>query len=388
MRTVEQFTRADEFVREGEVSVERVNPLEGKEWDAMVGRHPECSVFHTTGWAAVLRHSYDLTPAYLTLRRGRNLAGVIPLFGTRSWHSRPRGVCLPFTDHSAPLLFGQTRFAEALKEVVRFGREQKWDYVEIRGVPGAFWNTAARKPSAGYYHHVLDLRPGEETLFRQLSSATRRAIRKASGAGLTFSLERSEDAVRAYYELHCKTRRKHGLPPQPYDFFRNIHRFILSKGDGFVALVGVDRQPVNSKREQGSPREFQRNSAGARQIVSGAIILQTARRAIYKFGASDEAHQEWRPNNLLLWNIIRHLSNTGCELLDFGRTSFMQPGLRRFKQGWGTVESVLEYGRYDFRANDFVQAPDRAAGWHTRLFSLCPTPIAIWISKRIYKYLG
>ena len=35
-------------------------------------------------------------------------------------------------------------------------------------------------------------------------------------AGVKIDFETGAEAVNAFYSLHCQTRRKHGLPPQPF----------------------------------------------------------------------------------------------------------------------------------------------------------------------------
>src|SRR5688572_2879998 len=99
------------------------------------------------------------------------------------------------------------------------------------------------------------------------------------------------------------------------------------------------------------------------------------RRGIYKFGASDESKQEARANNLVMWEGIRWLREHGSEELDFGRTSMSNEGLRRFKAGWGSQESVLEYVKYDLKRACFQVDKDRASGLHNEIF--CRMPIAL-----------
>ena len=46
---------------------------------------------------------------------------------------------------------------------------------------------------------------------------------------MTVEILQSVEAVRIFYSLQCQTRKKHGLPPQPFKFFLNIHKHILSQ---------------------------------------------------------------------------------------------------------------------------------------------------------------
>src|SRR5205814_251130 len=160
--------------------------------------------------------------------------------------------------------------------------------------------------------------------------ATRRAVRKAEKNGLAIEFSQDLDAVRDFYSLLCATRRRHGLPPQPYRFFQNIHQFILSKGAGFVVLARYDRVPI-----------------------AGAVFFQWGKTGLFKFGASLEEYQRFRANNRVMWEAIRWFLRQGFERLHFGRTSLDNDGLRRFKCGWNADESLIEYVRYDCRQDQF-----------------------------------
>ena len=122
-----------------------------------------------------------------------------------------------------------------------------------------------------------------------------------------------------FYRLHVRTRRRHGLPPQPASFVLKIHDEIIKPGLGFVVLASKGSRPV-----------------------AAAVFLNKGKKAVYKFGASDERHQDLRGNNLVMWEAIQFLAQGGFDTLHLGRTSFGNEGLRRFKLAWGTVEETIE----------------------------------------------
>ena len=75
-------------------------------------------------------------------------------------------------------------------------------------------------------------------------------------------------------------------------FFLNIHDEIIKPGLGFV-------DPCKPRFE-----------AGCR-----GSLFSYGRKAVYKFGASDERHQDLRGNNLVMWNAIQFLAQNGFEEL-------------------------------------------------------------------------
>ena len=163
---------------------------------------------------------------------------------------------------------------------------------------------------------------------QRFAGSVRRAIRKAERSDLDVRGEPDlEEAILEFYRLHVRTRRRHGLPPQPKSFFLNIHDEIIKPGSGFVVLAKRRSIPV-----------------------AAAVFLHTGKKAVYKFGASDERHQDLRGNNLVMWEAIQFLAQNGFDTLHLGRTSFENEGLRRFKLAWGTVEETINYFRFDTRA--------------------------------------
>ena len=203
-----------------------------------------------------------------------------------------------------------------------------------------------------------------DSLFQQLEGAVRRAIKKAERSNIKVEISQSTVALRSFYALHCGTRKKHGLPPQPYSFFGCIDQHVLNKGNGFVAIATHDQVPI-----------------------AGAVFLHLGSKAIYKFGASNEQFQHLRGSNLVIWESIKWLAANGFTELNFGKTSLCNEGLRRFKLGWGAEEYRLPYAKYDFKKERFVEDRDPAHAWYNRVFQQLPLPLLRLIGRFCYKHL-
>jgi hypothetical protein len=167
-----------------------------------------------------------------------------------------------------------------------------------------------------------------------------------------------------FYALHVRTRRRHGLPPQPLSFFLNIHEEKIKDGAGFIVMATHGSRPV-----------------------AAAVYFNFGGKAIYKFGASAEDGQETRANNLVMWEGIKHLAGAGCESLHFGRTSAGNEGLRRFKLGWGTREESVTYQKFDFAGRQWVSGSDKTSGFHTAIFSRLPLVLNRIAGAMIYPHL-
>ena len=338
-----------------------VDPFGQPEWDEWVSGCAGASVFHRAAWAAVLAETYGFTPCYLvaTLRDGWR--ALLPLMETRSWLTARRGVSLPFTDYLPVLPARAETFRALFDSALAFGRARGWRSLECHG--GAEW-LAGVPASLCYYRHVLALEGSVASLFAGCAPSVRRAIRKAQQSGLVVCAGESAELVAAYYALHCLTRRRHGLPPQPFSFFASIQRRLIGRGAGRVFLV----------RSGGRP-------------VAGAVFLHSGPQAAYKFGASEEAYQPLRPNNLLMWEAIKWYHAQGMASLDFGRTSLAHDGLRRFKLGWGATETRTGYVKFDLARGVFRTETDRVSGWHTAVFRRMPVSVLQWVGRVLYRHL-
>ncbi|MGA2540036.1 MAG: GNAT family N-acetyltransferase [Verrucomicrobiota bacterium] len=339
-----------------------INPLEQPGWDGLVEARAEAWFFHGTGWARVLQETYGHVPVFAARLAGGRLRELLPLMEVSSPWTGRRGVSLPFTDFCLPLKTEGQEAGELYEMAMAEGRARGWRYLECRS-SDEDWRGSS--PSLVFYGHRLELGEGEEALFKKLEGPVRRGIRKAAAAGLRIQIDHTMESVETYYRLHCRTRRRHGMPPQPWRFFANIQKYMLQPGRGFVASAWWENKPV-----------------------AGAVFLHQGRQALYKFGASDYAFQHVRPNNLLLWEGIRQCAARGCERLHFGRTSLANEGLRRFKLGFGTREEQIKCCKYDFRAGRFVRDVDRAEGWSNRVFALLPPRVLRLAGQLLYPHLS
>ncbi len=326
----------------------------------MVATCPGAGFFHGTSWLQVLYGTYGFTPEFfITYSSGKSPA-VLPMMAVNSWLTGRRGVGLPFTDECAPLVAEPCELAPLFARAMAHGRQSGWKYLEIRGGRALLGDVP---PSTAFFGHSLDLRLGEIQLFARTDTAVRRAVRKAEQSNLTVTVAQDLPSLRTFYALMCQTRKRHGLPAQPFGFFANIHRHILSRNQGQIVLAWLGSTPV-----------------------AGAVFFHFGQSAIYKFGASDERLQHLRANNLVMWEAIKWHAQRGFASLDFGRTSLANTGLRKFKLSWGTVERTIEYVRWDLRTNAFVTVKDEASGWYNRIFRLLPVSVSRLAGAVLYKH--
>jgi CelD/BcsL family acetyltransferase involved in cellulose biosynthesis len=337
-----------------------VNPAACHGWDALVAAHRSHSFFHGAAWAATLQATYGFEPVYFTAAAADGRTSVLPLMEVDSWLTGRRGIALPYTDECEPLIADASAIRNLIEAAMAFGRMRGWKSVEWRGGRELFAEAPA---SLAFYGHQVVLEADMDRMFARLESPVRRAIRKAEKNGITVAISQSLESMKVFYSLHCMTRRKHGLPPQPFAFFQNIFENILSKNLGMIAVASSQQGPI-----------------------AASVYLKMGTRAVYKFGASDESFQQLRGSNLVMWEAIKWLASHGATTLHLGRTSLNNEGLRKFKLGWGASEEIIEYVKYDLRKHEFVTETDETVGWYNRVFNVLPSGMSRLAGALLYRH--
>src|SRR2546430_444474 len=232
-------------------------------------------------------------------------------------------------------------------------RNPGWDHlIALHRDAGSFHTSAwAKVLHKTYNHHPFYLRfsRGHRLAALVPIMEVRRAIRKAERSNISALVVRNRQGMDDFYRLHVQTRRRHGLPPQPASFFLNIYEHIIKPGLGFIVLAQRGSRPI-----------------------AAAVFFRFGKNAIYKYGASDKRFQEFRANNLVMWQGIQLLARTGIEKLHFGRTDCENDGLRRFKLSWDTQEETIDYFRVDPSGRQCSPPIRRKGGLHKRIFGRLP----------------
>jgi len=85
MMTMTMSSPAQASAEGKEANTMAVDPLERADWDDLVAAHPQSTIFHSGGWARVLRDTYGHRPFYMARFEGKRLAGLLPVMEVSSW---------------------------------------------------------------------------------------------------------------------------------------------------------------------------------------------------------------------------------------------------------------------------------------------------------------
>lgn len=342
------------------MNIEIIDPIVFEDWDSSIIQAFKPSFFHSSAWLKVLEETYRYKPLAFVYVRNGEWKAAIPVFEVDSWITGKRGVCLPFSDTCTVLSGGnQPAVLELVAEVIKYGMKRGWDYFEVRGA--SFDRVTGSKRQ--YLVHTLRLAHDENQVFAGFADSVKRNVRKCSRSGVRITKTVSEEALRAFYYLHTKNRKRHGLPVQPYRFFQSVARNVFNSNHGHLLQATCDGR-----------------------VIASHLYCYFADTAVYKYGAADPRYLNVRPNNGLVWEAIRWAVREGYKELCFGRTEREDQGLARFKEGWGARRDTVSYCRYGLR-----RAKEQSSWDSNRGFSILekmPDFVVRLIGELFYKHFA
>lgn len=301
--------------------LEWLDPLRDSRWASFVAQTAGSSVFETCEWLSALRREYAYEPIALGVadRDTRAVRSGLVLCRIETSLRQRALVSLPFSDHCSLLAASRDDRAlllAALRDEQRSGRCHS---VELRLRAPISEIEPAFSKSQSYFLHTVDLSGGLDSVAARFhKNHVLRKIRRSEREGLRCVEGHDRELLNAFYDLLVRTRRRHGLPPQPLEWFEAILSSLKQRAAIRVAYKG--RMPV------------------------AAVVTLTHRGTVtYKYGASDERYHSFGGMQLLLWKTIEDASAAGFTELDMGRSATDQAGLVAFKEHWGATRETLSY---------------------------------------------
>ncbi len=346
------------------MNVYRLNPVTDPRWAAFVADDVQSSIFHSAGWIDALHRTYGYEPlAYTTTPPGCKLTDGMAFCRIRTWLTGRRLVSLPFSDHCNPLVNSPEALSALFAAIDRDLEVEGWKYAEFRPLIAPLAPGAKLAETEAFVLHVLDLRPGLSKLFSGFhKGCIQRKIRRAEREGLVCEEGQTERLLRIFYSLLVKTRRRHGLPPQPMQWFRNLVACLGTNVRIRVALKGS-------------------------VAVAGILTLQHKNTLVYKYGCSDERFNNLGGTQLLLWKAIEEAHTEGLLSFDLGRSELNNPGLLTFKDRWGAARTTLHYYRWALVSSSAVDR-DWTMNLAKCFFSRIPDPFLAAAGRLLYRHIG
>ena len=215
-------------------------------------------------------------------------------------------------------------------------------------------------------HHILDVRPELDLIWKKMNDSFRSQVKQAQKAGVVVR-PCGKEGLKKFYGLHLRLRKnKYRLFPQPYRFFDMIWAEYMEKGKG-VLLGAFDRD---------------------NRFIGGTVYLICGNTLYYKFNTSALGSLKARPNNILVWEGIKVAKERNLEFIDMGSSGCEQEGLIMFKNHAGAeCQDITHLG---FHPPGYQFSQKRILRVMTRFFTLpwMPSFMLRWGSSIIYPYLA
>ena len=304
---------------------------------------------------------------FTTCRPSEPLTNGLVFCKVKSWITGRRLVSLPFSDHCDLLANSAAEQADLLAHVCECVARDGLAHAEIRPVTTrelAPLTSLNLQPADTFCLHRLSLDLPLGVLFHNLhKNCIQRKVGRAEREGLAYQSGRSELLLLKFYDLLVRTRRRHGLPPQPLLWFRNL---IESMGNNMtIRLASKDHCPV-----------------------AAVLTLSHKVTVTFKYGCSDERFHNLGGTPFLFWKTIQEAKYQGMQQLDLGRSGLNHPGLVAFKDRLGAVRTMLSYWRYPGARTSAAMRPLWPIQIVKGLCSWVPDPIFIATGRLLYRHIG
>jgi CelD/BcsL family acetyltransferase involved in cellulose biosynthesis len=277
-----------------------------------VASSPQASIYHTPEWRDALVATYGYDPVYLGCFEEGALTAVLPTMEVSSWLTGKRLVSLPFSNMCGPI--GRPQAGRGLIEgAIEAYRSRGAKALEIR--TQADINPMSDRSLSGvtyFITSIVALDPDPDVVWKRFKDRNvRTEVRQALKKGVEVTSGETEEHLRVFYDLYAPSRQKHGVPPQPYAFFRNLWRHLRP---GYIDLLLAIHEG---------------NYAG------GLITLAFGKTLCAAYIGSDPAYRSFRVHQVLFWKAMEMGCRRGLERFDFLRTAKKSESLRYFKKRWG-----------------------------------------------------
>ena len=308
-------------------SVVRELPL--ARWQDFLEREEHANIYHTPEmvqvfarvpghtahvWAAVDATGTPaalFTPVLITLRGGL----------LRGWTTRA-------VAYGGFLAEEGQRGMDALAALLHAYREQVRVplFTELRHMHDPSpWQDVLRASGYRWEPHLnflLPLHEGEDALWRRLNRTARKNVRKAEREGVTVrAVERRED-VAVCYDFLSQVYTRARIPLAPRELFFAAFDILVPRKMAYFWLAYHEGHPIATR-----------------------ITLAYKGTLVDWYGGAASAARNLRPDDYLVWHVLRWGAAQGYHTFDFGGAGHPDThhGIRRFKAKFGGDQ--VNYGR-------------------------------------------
>jgi hypothetical protein len=354
------FAKADALKRSSSAVRDGLTMLPWSEgfpvWRKALNKLSGATFYHCEPWIEALRDAYSVDLRVATLHREGELRAAA-VFACSKGLLAKRLVSLPFSDCGEPLAIDDDARAEFLRTLAA---SDQAGTIEIRGTAGpAPWINVDC-----FSHWTLDLKRPFKDINAGFSRTVRSGIKRGRKDHLVVDRGSSEAYLARFFDLQLQTRRRLGIPPQPFKFFATVREQFARRGDCEVWFATLDG------RDQ-----------------AGLVMLRNGDQLCCKWAARVEACHPGANHLLMASAIEEHAEKRGS--MDFGRCDTRNQGLIRSKVELGCVARALPYAFFPSAprsiSSEVLQGPAKllSAAWKK-----LPLPVTRVLGEALYRYMA
>jgi len=325
-------------------------------WRAALSQLAGATFYHCESWIETLRGSYPIKLEVATLHRHGVLRAAAVFARSKGLFST-RLVSLPFSDCGEPLAVDDESRTEFLRALASSNQGAS---IEIRGAAGP----APWKNIDCFVHWTLDLKRPYHEINAGFSRTVRSGIKRGRKDNIRIVRGTNPAYLARFFDLQLQTRRRLGIPPQPFKFFATVHEKFSRRGDCEVWFATLDG------RDQ-----------------AGLVVLRNDDELCYKWGARDENCHPGA-NHLLVASMIEaHAGQVSS--IDFGRCDTRNQGLVRSKAEIGCVSRPLPYAFFPVAprsiSSEVLSGPAKVL---STVWKRLPLPVTRVLGEALYRYMA
>jgi CelD/BcsL family acetyltransferase involved in cellulose biosynthesis len=289
----------------------------GVEWDALVARFADHTIFHSSAWLETIAAAHGVTPMCAKAECDGRIAGVWPFLVMRKGPLKVFGSPLPgwSTAYMGPLFADGADIPATLRAFLDHRLFRRHAFFACRTqchrhavdlAPLGFTLLAK------FETYWIDLAQSEETLWGNLKSECRSRVRKAEKLGVEVRRESTDGGgfLDDFWRMSEETFAKSHIQP--------------THTREFCAQVWKRLQPIGRLHVLSAFVEGRR--------AATLVLPFDAHTMYYWGGASYQEFREIPVNNLLHWQAIKDAKAMGLRCYDFVSSS---GGPGRFKKTFG-----------------------------------------------------
>lgn len=347
------------------MNIRQATPSDQHAWDEYVYQHPKSVPYHLFAWCVAIQKAYKHKNISLIAEEDGQICGVLPLIKFKIPFTRPGLVALPFCDMGALLAKDNSVEVGLLNAALEIASRNGALTIDLRGnITEDTWRYCEYPvlTSSNKVRMILNLPDSSGELWDGFKSKLRSQIRKAGKNGLTF--EMANHKVDDFYSIFSQNMRDLGSPV-------HSRQWIIDVLEGFgknahLGLVNYQNMPVGA-----------------------GIILRVGKKVSIPWASTLRSYNYLGPNMLLYWGFLKHCSDSGCEVFDFGRST-PKEGTYRFKAQWGAIPEELPWHRIylDGHAKDQTAIPSKNRQRVEAVWKRLPLGVSNFIGPQIRQYIS